>query len=151
MLPAADPDDVTAEIRRAFDDLERTLPGANRQSLGTWTPPVDVFETEERIEIIVDVSGVSPARLRVFFKGPILVIAGEKLPLAGGTPAATAYHLVEREFGRFARTVRLASAFDARAASARLRSGELRLTVPKLPDRRGQQIVVPITGRDTRP
>ena len=77
-------------------------------------PPLDVRETDERAS---KSSSTSPAcrreALRVLFREGVLLVAGEKAP-----PPATeeqTYHLVEREFGRFARAVRVNGAFDVAA------------------------------------
>jgi HSP20 family molecular chaperone IbpA len=45
---------------------------------------------------------------------------------------------VEREFGRFARAVRLTGAFDIPGARASVADGELSIVLPKLIDRRDQ-------------
>jgi len=45
---------------------------------------------------------------------------------------------VEREFGRFARGVRLNGCYDISRAQATLRNGELLIVIPKMADRRGQ-------------
>jgi HSP20 family protein len=62
----------------------------------------------------------------------------------GVAPEAASFHLVERGFGRFARGVRLPGACDAARARAALRAGELSLSVPRIAERRGRQIMVPI-------
>lgn len=51
---------------------------------------------------------------------------------------------VERGFGRFARTVRIAPACDPANARATLSNGELRISVPKIADRRGTTIQIPV-------
>ena len=51
---------------------------------------------------------------------------------------------MERDFGRFARVVRLNGAFDVERASATLRAGELTVVLPKRIDRRGQAHRVPV-------
>ena len=63
---------------------------------------------------------------------------------SGGFGASTAFHLVERGFGRFARAVRLGRPCDASRATARLANGELRVTVPKIAERRGKAIPIQI-------
>jgi HSP20 family molecular chaperone IbpA len=61
----------------------------------------------------------------------------------------TSYHLVERDFGRFARAVRIHTSVDASRARATLAHGELRVALPKLVERRGREILVPVeTGRE---
>jgi HSP20 family protein len=108
------------------------------------TPPLDVVETDSAIEIHVDLPGVSAETLRVLIKNGMIIVAGEKLPQDVSQRAEGSFHLVERGFGHFARAVRLAGAFDAAGARATLRSGELRIQVPKLAERRGREIAVPI-------
>jgi HSP20 family protein len=71
------------------------------------------------------------------------VITGDKRPAACAHHEA-AFHLVERAFGRFARGVRLSGAFDAGRADARLRDGELRVTLPRIEERRGRELRIPV-------
>jgi HSP20 family protein len=102
-----------------------------------------VFETDESFEIIVDLPGVDAKAVRVIMKAGAVLVAGEKMVRRGVSDSS--FHLVERGFGRFARTVRLSSACDGLAARARIANGELRISVPKVADRRGQPVHVPIT------
>lgn len=127
--------------------MAATLPDSDRGGAGECHPSVDVLETDAAVEVLVDVAGVPPRALRVAFRANVLLIVGEK----SAHPSATSrtFHLVEREFGRFARAVRLPGAFDVAAARAHVRDGELRITLPKQVDRRGQRHAVTITsGRD---
>jgi HSP20 family molecular chaperone IbpA len=55
-----------------------------------------------------------------------------------------AFHLAERTFGRFARAVRISGAVDAGRARATLQTGELRVVIPRIDERRGQEIRIPI-------
>jgi HSP20 family protein len=101
-----------------------------------------VYETDEALEVRADLPGVEPGSVRLVVKGQVLLIAGEKAPRRGR--GESTFHLVERGYGRFARTVRLAVPCDSGSAQATLANGELRLTLPKLADRRGQSISIPI-------
>ena len=142
ILPA-EVGELTEEVRRLFEELEPRLGGGRRAPAGECIPAIDVLETDEAIDVIVDLPGVSAASVRLIVKGGILVIAGEKAPDHGDRGQSN-FHLVERGFGRFARAVRLSGAFDAARARAVLKAGELRLTIPKIDERRGQQIQIPI-------
>lgn len=129
------------EVRRIFVDLGRS---ASPDALaGECSPPVDVYETDEALEIAMDIPGVDAQSVRVVIKAGAVLIAGEKSSRRGRGDSS--FHLVERGFGRFARLVRLAAACDAGRARAALTNGELRVTVPKLADRRGRAIHVPVT------
>mgnify|MGYP003352977637 CR=1 FL=1 len=69
---------------------------------------------------------------------------------AAHAPAGT-FHLVEREFGRFARAVRLTGAFNVRQANAALQDGQLTIRLPKMEDRRGQAFRIPIAAGSVAP
>jgi HSP20 family protein len=135
---------VTNDIRQLFEELERTARGSGEYSTGEYTPPLDVYETDRTFEVRMDVPGVRVDSLRVVFKHGVLIIVGAKAPVASVPPGSATFHLVEREFGRFARAVRLTTAVDVAHARARLIEGELWVTVPKIADRRGQELQVAI-------
>lgn len=142
-LPTGESHELSEDIRELFADLAASLKHDQRAYSGECHPTLDVIESDEAIEVIVDVCGMSPAAIRVLFRGGVLIIAGEKAP----PPAAadSTYHLVEREFGRFARAVRLTGAFDIPRATATVRDGELIVVLPKLRDRRGQAHRIAVT------
>ena len=72
-----------------------------------------------------------------------MLIVGEK---ARRRPhAESSFHLVERDFGRFARVIRVGRACNFAEARARLANGELRVSLPKIADRRGLTIPISIT------
>src|SRR5512140_970744 len=131
--------DFGEELRRVFLELGRTY--GSGALAGECSPALDVFETDEAIEVVVDLPGVEAAGVRVITKGETLLIAGEKPSRRGGVEST--FHLVERGFGRFARAVRLGRSVDAARAEAHLADGELRVRVPKIKDRRGQLIHIP--------
>jgi len=142
LLPSAEAADLADDIRELFDDLSRTLDRTHRAYSGECHPALDVFETETTIEVCVDVAGVPASALRVVFRSGVLLIVGEKAP--GPTTSEQTFHLVERAFGRFARAVRLAGAFDVQNSRATLREGELTIVLPKIDDRRGRTHRIPV-------
>lgn len=138
-LSADDPRDLAEDVRRLFDELERTRTETCR---GECTPALDVVETVDAFEIVVDLPGVAADSVRVLIKTGTVVVVGEKVPPA--SPADVRFHMVERSFGRFARAVRLGGTADAVRARACLSGGELRIVVPKVTERRGQEVRVQI-------
>jgi HSP20 family protein len=131
--------DFSDEVRRVFLELGRVF---GPESLaGECSPSIDVLETDDTLEIAMDLPGVDPAAIRIVAKGDAVLIAGEKV--ARRARGESSFHLVERGYGRFARVVRLSRPCDTANARARLVAGELRVSVPKLAERRGKAI--PIT------
>jgi HSP20 family protein len=133
--------DFTAEVRQVFLELGRAF--GSESLAGECAPPLDVFETDDALEITVDLPGIDPAAVRVIGKGDSVLIAGEKS--ARRARRESSFHLVERGYGRFARVVRLGRPCDTSKARATLVNGELRISVPKIADRRGRAIQITIT------
>lgn len=138
--------ELNQEVSRLFEDLERSREGAAHAPHGHCTPGLDVLQTDTSVEVVMDLPGVSPDRVRVLLKGGVLVMVGEKCSPYHGERGEATFHLVERGFGRFARAVHLDGAIDGGAARATLSGGELRVVVPKITERRGQEIAVPVTS-----
>jgi HSP20 family protein len=132
--------ELAEEARRIFAELDRTVDAA--RLTGQCSPAIDVYETEGALEISVELPGVDAEAVRIIVKESTVLIVGEKVPRRGRGDAN--FHLVERGFGLFARTVSLATPCNAAAAAATLIAGELRITLPKIGDRRGRVLRVPI-------
>ncbi|MGE5245022.1 MAG: Hsp20/alpha crystallin family protein [Betaproteobacteria bacterium] len=129
------------DIRRIFLELGRTF--GPETLTGECAPPLDVFETDDAVEVAMDLPGVDASAVRVVARGDALLIAGEKLAKRGN--GESTFHLLERGFGRFARIVRLGRACDTGRATATLAGGELRISVPKIPERRGASLQIRVT------
>lgn len=145
LLLASESRELSDDIARLFDDIARTV--GHRLAAGEAAPAIDVLETDEEVEIDVDLPGVEAHEVRVLIKNGVVVVAGEKVPRDAHQRAEGSFHLVERGFGRFARAVRLTGAFDGGRARASLVDGELRIVVPKVGERRGHAIHVPIDSQ----
>jgi HSP20 family protein len=133
--------DLAEDARRLLVELDREVPGASTAA-GECRPPIDVLETSEALEVLVDVPGVPASSLRVAVRRDTVLVVGAKL--ASGTDSRARFHVAERSYGRFARAVRLGSAVDASRARAVMASGQLHVILPRIADRRGRIIHVPV-------
>jgi HSP20 family protein len=132
--------DFIQEVERLFLDLGRT---ATADPLSKeYSPAIDVYENDTTVDIVVDLPGIDASALRVAAKGNTILIVGEKVSRA--PEPARHFHLVERDFGRFARTVRVGSPCDPAQARAHLNDGELHISLPKIAERRGQTIPIQV-------
>jgi len=130
--------------RDAGEDLQRRFVRfelAPNQSADDH-PPMDVLETETGIEIVLDLPGIAPEAVSISSQHDTVVIAGTKGPTR--CQGHVAFHLAERGFGRFRRSVTIGRAFDASRARATLIAGELRVVLPRIDDRRGRPIPIRI-------
>ena len=132
--------DLAEDARRLLAELDREITGAEAAA-ADCRPPIDVVETATTVEVVVDVPGVPARALRVVIRRNSVLVVGVKLP----TPSSMArFHLAERSYGRFARVIRLSGAADASRARATVESGQLRVVLPRLEDRRGRVYAVPV-------
>jgi HSP20 family protein len=98
-----------AEACRLLDEAERLKreffrPAALEREAG-WEPPVDLFETEEAIWIVVALPGVEADRVRVVVEGDLLSVEGvRRLP---AVLQEARIHRMEIPHGRFLRRIRL--------------------------------------------
>jgi len=132
------------------DDIRRILDWLDHEGLrlggpAEFAPAMDVIETTAGVEIVADLPGVPVDALRVVFSHGALVVAGQKLPAPCEHSDAT-FRLAERSFGRFARVFRLTGAYDAGRARATLVAGELHVVVPRIEERRGGEVRIPIAA-----
>jgi HSP20 family protein len=134
--------DFADEVRHVFLELGRVFSGESLA--GECSPAIDVFESDDALEIAVDLPGVDPVAVRVVTKGDSIMIAGEKA--ARRARGESSFHLVERGYGRFARVVRLARACDTSKARATLIDGVLRVSIPKIAERRDKAITITVNG-----
>jgi HSP20 family protein len=102
--------EACAMIERA-ERLQRQFfrPGLSTAS-ASWEPPVDIFESDEGMRIIVALPGVEPQDIKVYFDSGELVITGlRELP---AVTRAAAIHRLEIPYGRFERRIPLPGAVD---------------------------------------
>jgi HSP20 family protein len=130
--------DAGEDLQRRFGRLELSpADGADDH------PPMDVMETEAGIEIVLDLPGIDAQAVSISAQNDTVVIAGTKGPTRC-RHGQVAFHLAERGFGRFRRSVTIGRAFDASHARATLMAGELRIVLPRIDDRRGRPIAIAI-------
>ncbi len=134
---------IQSEINRLFDnllDLEDQPGGA-----GSWMPNADILETEDTLVLKVELPGVAPDKLCLSVHGGNVILRGEKArPSAEG---AVEFHTAERQFGRFKRVIQLGVPVNTRLATAELSNGLLEVRFPKVPNRRGEEVPIEITGK----
>jgi HSP20 family protein len=136
---------AVALLRQEFLDLFQRISSLDRPEplpASEWCPPVDVFESQEQLVVVIEVPGLAPEALRVAFRRGALVVTGERRARRSGGSAS--FLCLERPHGRFERTIPLEIPLDVARARASVSGGLLTVTVPKRRERRGQEVVVPV-------
>lgn len=117
-------DDVESYVEELFQSkLPFTYHGRVR-----WTPPTDVYETEEEFHVTMAVPGLKKDDVTVEFERDTLKVRGLRPELAGGT---CHYYKMEIPVGPFERRVRIGRPIRSDAIRVRYEDGMLRISLPK--------------------
>lgn len=92
-----------------------------------WSPPTDVFETEQNYIVRVEIAGMRRSDFSVVLENNLLTISGTR----PDTPERRAYHQLEVRFGEFSTTVAIPGPVNAERAAAEYEDGFLTVTLPK--------------------
>ncbi len=110
---------------------------------GTWRPSVDIFETEDRVIVIVDLAGVSRTEMKIEHEGDLLRIAGHRRdPQDLHQHDLRKCHQMEIDYGPFERLVRISIPIDRDGIEAKYDGGFLKILLPKKERRLAQTIEI---------
>ena len=102
--------------------------------------PLDVCETEDAFVVKASLPGIKPEDVQISVHGDTLTIRGESQ--AEEEKKGEHWHLRERRFGSFQRSLALAVPVDSDRANAHYEHGVLTLTLPKSESVKPRQIKV---------
>ena len=97
----------------------------------SWTPPIDVYETDDRYVIAAELPGLPRDQIELALEDARLTIRGQRIDRTASSGNVIHFHQVERGHGAFARTFEFGSKIDTEAVSADLTNGVLTVTLPK--------------------
>jgi HSP20 family protein len=102
--------------------------------------PLDIAETENEFIVHASLPGVNPDEVQITVHGDTLTIRGETR--GHEEKKGENWHLRERRFGAFQRSVALNAPVDSEKAKAEFEHGVLTLTLPKAEAAKPKQIKV---------
>jgi HSP20 family protein len=122
------------EFNRFFSQMVTNLGGVQsgyaRQMQGTvWQPPVDVFEQDQGLVVVVELPGVAQDDIHVTVEKGVLTVRGQR---DKQLPEETRHvHQMEIPYGAFGRCLRLPEFVDQQRIDASYRDGYLTIRLPK--------------------
>lgn len=134
--------DPLSTLREEVDDLfGRFLPEEGKDWwAGAFLPSLDMSESPEAIELLMDLPGMKPEEVTIEIRGNMLRISGERKEEKEENEKS--YHRVERRTGSFSRTVMLPCAVNENEVKAEFDKGVLEITLPKAETARTHKIEV---------
>jgi HSP20 family protein len=139
--------DLTAlqnEVNRLFS---RATGGdvAERQS---WTPAIDVVETDDAIVLKAEVAGMMPEDINIEVQDNVLTISGERR--FGEEVKEDKFYRIERRYGSFSRSLALPQTADESRVDAKYENGVLEITAQKAEAVKPKKITVTVGGSEPK-
>jgi HSP20 family protein len=116
------------EIDRAFETFWSRFDASDWPGGGSVLRS-DMVETDDAVEVSVELPGMEMKDVEVTASGDMLTIRGEKR--VERQADKTGYYLSERSYGAIHRTIPLPPGVDGEKAEASFRNGVLTVKVPK--------------------
>ncbi len=132
--------DPLQDLFEAGGEVSRLLGTAESAMKGVWSPAVDILETPEKFQIIVELPGVQTADVDITVENDVLTLKGDRRfaePIN-----QEAYRRVERRYGPFGRRIALPPKCDSTKINATMSNGLLTIEVPKMEQAKPQRIEV---------
>jgi HSP20 family protein len=119
------------DMDRMFDEMLKGFGGKVPAEYAVTAPRMDVKETEAGIEITAELPGVDEKDVEVELSDDILTIRGEKRFEKEEGDKEKGYHVMERSYGSFARSVQLPYGAEGDKVTADFSKGVLKIVVPR--------------------
>jgi len=139
--PYRDTMSVRDEMNRVLNEVFSR--GANDESAwfsGAWSPPVDIYETDDALVMKAELPGFSKDDISIEMKENTLVIKGERK--REDEVKEGSYHRTERVYGAFQRSFLLPTTVDQDKVRAAYKDGVLELRLPKVQAAQPKRIAV---------
>ena len=116
------------EVQKTFEDFSLRSPFARSSS---DMPRIDVAESKGAIDVMAELPGVDEQDVDVTLANGMLTVRGEKKTERDEQDKDKNWHVVERSYGSFSRTIPLPFDPDPATVEAKFEKGVLRIHLPK--------------------
>jgi len=130
---------IQSELNRLFG---RTFAGTDAitGASGAWVPPLDVYETSEKLVVTVELAGIDPQDVEVSVEDSTLTVSGRREFYSD--ISEDAFRRIERRYGAFSRTLQLPATANAEAIDASFDKGVLTIEIPKREEAKPKKITI---------
>ena len=127
-------------MNRLFDDAGRGWRGDEPSSTTTWSPAVDIYETENEIMVHAELPGVDRKDITLNLEKNVLTLKGERR-FEKETKHEN-YHRIERAYGGFSRSFSIPAIVEEDKIQAEYKDGILKISLPKKEQVKAKQIQI---------
>ena len=137
------------KMNRLFEEAYSTRGEERELVSSSWTPSVDIYETEQQLVMTAEVPGIEDKDIEIKIEDNTLTLKGER-KFEKETQEEN-YHRVERAYGSFYRSFSLPPYIDQDNIEAEHENGVLKITMPKKHEAKPRQVKVLKTKSKTEP
>src|ERR1051325_695366 len=134
--------DPLANLRMFEDAFSRLL--SEPRTGRSWSPAVDIFETENELVLKADVPDVDLKDIDVRVENQTLTISGERQFQQNQN--SNGYHRIERNYGSFVRSFSVPHTVDTEKVAAEYKDDVLTISLPKKEAAKPRQVKVEAKG-----
>ena len=127
-------------FRQEVDDLLARLWVGGGEMLGRISPNLDLSETDDAIDVKMDLPGIKPADIDIKVSDHLLTISGERSEKR--EEKGRTFHRVERQSGAFSRSITLPCTVCDDKADAHYKDGVLHVRLPKSSESVARKVAV---------
>ena|SRR5687768_3221516 len=127
-------------MNRLFEDAGRGYRGDEAAATTTWSPAVDIFETETEIMVKAELPGIERKDIALNLDNNVLTLKGER-KFEKETRQEN-YHRIERSYGVFSRAFSIPAIVDEEKIRADYKDGILTIALPKKEQVKPKQIKI---------
>ncbi len=130
------------EMDRLWDSFFERGIRRKPEEVSDWFPSLDVSETKNDLVIKAEVPGMEPKDIDISLSDGVLTIKGEKKQER--EEKEEDYHLIERSYGSFARSIQLPKGVQSDKIQATYKNGVLKVILPKSEEAKKKEIKVKV-------
>jgi len=135
-------DRLRKEMDRVWDSFFEGRPGRRNREEGEWLPSLDVAETKGDLVVRAELPGMDPKDIDISLNEGVLTIRGEKKQEK--EEKEEGYHLIERSYGSFTRSIRLPKEVQSEKIEASFKNGILKVVLPKSEEAKKKEIKIKV-------
>ncbi len=128
------------KMNRLFEDAFATRGEEKDLMASTWTPSVDIYETENELVLTAEVPGIEDKNIEIKIEDSTLSIKGER-KFEKETKEDN-YHRIERAYGSFYRSFTIPHNVDQDKIQAEHENGVLKISMPKKLELKPQKVKI---------
>ncbi len=136
--PFRDLNSLQERMNRLFEDANRGWRADEPSATTSWSPAVDIYETESEIIVQAEVPGMERKDIELTLENNVLTLKGERRFEKEGKDEN--YHRIERSYGSFSRAFSIPAMVDEKKIQADYKEGVLAIILPKKEKARAKQI-----------